>query len=262
MVGALLVAGSAVGVFAAHLRATAEPDTRYLVAARAIEPGTRFASRDDVLDAVTSDAIDLSEEVAARAVPLERADELVGRVVVAPLAYGDLLTRSAVVEDGAVPDTHTLSFSVARADAVAGSLRPGERIDVLATYGAGETAYTSFVARAVPLLRISGTDGSAVGDSREVTVTVAVRDPADVQALGHAVNTATVFLARSAARAGDPRPAPGAYRVAPREQGPRPEPAVPTDPVGTVEDTGGDTAGRELEPVPSLSRRPGRAEQR
>jgi hypothetical protein len=47
----------------------------------------------------------------------------------------------------------------------------------------------------------------------------------DVQALGHAITAAEVLVTRSTARAGDDVPAPGAYRPAPAEQGPRPDPA-------------------------------------
>ena len=245
VVGALLVTGAAVGVFAAYLNATAEPSTAYLVAGRTIEPGTRFADLDDVLDAVRSDAIDVAPELAARLVPVGEVESLVGRVVLAPLEFGDLITRTVVVDDGGVAGAHTMSIPIARSDAVAGTLRAGERIDVLATYGSGDNASTAFVVRGVPLLRVTGSDGEAVTTSDELILTVAVTAPEDVQALGHAVNTASVFVTRSLATAVSSGSTPGAYRFSPDAPGPAADPSG--DPVGgggppPATDTPDDTA--------------------
>lgn len=228
VVGALLVAASAVGMFAAYLSATAEPSTAYLVAGRMIEPGTRFASLDEVLEAVGRTPLDLPPTAAGRAIRVEDAATLVGRVLVAPLERGDLLTRTAFVDDGGVAEAQTLSFSVAEADAVDGSLRPGERIDVVATHGAGADSFTAFVARGLPLLRVSVPDGT-VGSPGRMTLTVAVSALDDVLALSHAAATAELRVTRSTAAPGDTAPTPGAYQPEPSSEGPRPE--VAGDPV-------------------------------
>jgi hypothetical protein len=228
VIGALLVAASAVGVFAAYLGATAEPSTAYLLAGRTIEPGTRFASLDDVLAAVGRTPLELPPTAAGRAISVEDAASLVGLVTVAPLERGDLLTATAFIEDGGVPETQTISFSVPEAAAVDGSLRPGERIDVIATHGAGAESFTAFVARGLPLLRVSAPDGT-VGGPGQLTLTVAVSALDDVLALSHAAATAEIRVARSTANREDTEPAPGAYRPAPLPQGPRPE--VAEDPV-------------------------------
>jgi Flp pilus assembly protein CpaB len=224
VVGALLVAASAVGVFAAYLSATAAPSTAYLVAGRTIEPGTRFASLDDVFAAVGRTPLDLPPTAAGRAIRVEDAVTLVGRVVVSPLERGDLLTRTAFVEDGGVADAQTLSFSVPEADAVDGSLRPGERIDVIATHGSGGESFTAFVARGLPLLRVSAPDGTVAGPGR-LTLTVAVSALDDVLALSHAAATAEVRVTRSTAGPAARDPAPGAYRATPLREGPQPESA-------------------------------------
>jgi hypothetical protein len=228
VVGALLVAASAVGVFAAYLGATAAPSTAYLLAGRSIEPGTRFATLDDVLAAVGQAPLDLPPTAAGRAIGADEAATLVGLVVVAPLERGDLLTRTAFVEDGGVADAQTLSFSVPEAAAVDGSLRPGERIDVVATHGAGGESFTAFVARGLPLLRVSAPDGT-VGGPGQVTLTVAISALDDVLALSHAAAAAEIRVTRSTARPDDTEPAPGAYRPAPLPEGPRAE--VAEDPV-------------------------------
>lgn len=231
VVGALLVAGAAVGVFGAYLNATAEPTTTYLVANRSIEPGTRFATIDDVAAALSGVAVDLHPEIAARAIPIEEADGLVGTVLISPFEPGDLLHRTDIVRDGGVPEAQTLSFSLPASDAVAGTLRAGERIDVLATYGQGDTAYTAYVVRGVPVIRVAGGAGGGIGGGGEdVSLTVAVTSLADVQALGHAVNTASVFVTRSAAEGETP----GAYQPSRDDAGPAPDPAA--DPVGVADD--------------------------
>lgn len=223
VIGALLVTAAAVATFAAYLDATAGPSARYVVATAAIEPGTRLASLQDVSARFGTIAVELPPEVAAGAVAADQVEQLVGQVVLAPYEPGDLLARAQVAEE--VVDAQTLSFALPRRAAVAGVLRAGERIDVLATYGSGPDAYTVFVVRGVPLLRVDAPDGGPLGESSEVLLTVAVSALEDVQALGHAVSSAELLVTRSTARAGDGDAAPGSYRPQPDGPGPRPDPA-------------------------------------
>jgi Flp pilus assembly protein CpaB len=209
VVGALLVTAAAVAVFAAYLDATGEPRTSYLVAAERLEPGTRFAERDQLVAAVTSAPLDLQPELAARAIPIEELDALVGWQVVAPLERGELLTRSAVVAEPEHGGAQAMSFALPRSAAVGGALRAGERIDVLATSGSGEQATTGYIVRGVPLLHVAAADAGALGGGGEVSLTVAITELDDVLALGHAINTASVFVTRSTADAeGAAAPAP------------------------------------------------------
>jgi hypothetical protein len=233
VVGGLLVAAAAVGVFAAYLDAVAEPTTRYLVARADLEPGTRFESMDTVAASFESRAVDLAPDLAARAVRLEDAELLLGRLLLAPLQPGQLLAPGDLVADGGVADAHKLSFAVEPSAALAGDLRVGERLDVLATYGSGDGAYTVFVVRGVPLVARSGAGGSSgLGSGGgPLTLTVAVTSPEDVQALAHAVATADIVVTRSTVAEGDARPAPGAYEPSRDRPGPAPDPAG--DPVGT-----------------------------
>lgn len=227
VVGALLVAAAAVGTFAAYLDATAAPTGRYVVATTTVEPGTRLRSLDDIDERFGTIALELPSELAARAVEASGVDDLVGQVVLTPLQPGDLLTRTQVVADGGVEGAQTLSFALPRTAAVGGALRPGERVDVLATHGSGDSAYTAYVVRGIPLLRVAAVDGGSLGDSEDLTLTVAVPALEDVQALGHAVNTAEVFVTRSTATPGSVEPVPGAFRAAPGDVGPRPDPSPP-----------------------------------
>lgn len=224
VVGSLLIAASAVGVFAAYLGATAAPTTRYLVATVDVTPGTRLADA-DVLDAgFDAVAMDLPADVADRAIAVEDAAGLVGQRIVAPLAAGELLTRTAVVADGGVADAHTVSFPVPRAAALDGALRVGERIDVLATYATGE-GFTSYVVRGVVLVAVGGESAGGVGSSGrgELVLTVAVSEPRQVQALVHAAQLAEVVVSRPTGAVGRD---PGAYAPSADAPGPEPDPAA------------------------------------
>jgi hypothetical protein len=230
VVGALLVSAAAVATFAAYLSATAEPTTSYLVATAAVEPGTRFANGEELRAVFGSLPVDLTSPLSERAIPTEELDSLIGRVLVAPLSQGDLVSRTSVVDDGGVAPAQTLSFALPRNAAVGGTLRPGERLDVLATYGSADSAYTAYVVRGVPLLRVTGPDGEPLGIASEVVLTVAVTELADVQALGHAISTATVFVTRSTATPGHGDAVPGPFRADPSAPGPRPDAATSTSP--------------------------------
>ena len=230
VVGALLVTAAAVATFATYLDATAEPTTAYLVATEPVEPGTRFATGEELRAVFGSLTVELAPPLSERAIPVGELDTLVGRVLVAPLGRGDLVTRTSVVDDGGVAPAQTLSFSLPRDAAVGGTLRPGERVDVLATYGASDSAYTAYIVRGVPLLRVTGPDGGPVGTATDVVLTVAVTELGDVQALGHAASTATVFVTRSTATPGGGDAAPAPFRADPAASGPRPDPASSTSP--------------------------------
>lgn len=212
VVGALLVTAAAVGVLAAYLDAVAEPDTRYLVARADIEPGTRLASTEVVAELFDLQPLALDGPVADRAYSGEQLEGLLGRRIVVPLVPGDLLLRSGVVEDGGIADAHSLSFAVNPSAAVAGRLRAGELIDVLATYGSGESAWTGYVVRAVPLIAVDRGEGAALAGSGPFVLTVAVASPEEVQALTHALHAADIVVTR--ATGGEPGPTPPPFRPA------------------------------------------------
>lgn len=203
VVGALLVAVAAVAVFAAYLDAVGGPTDRYLVATEAIAPGTSLADAATVDALFSAIALDLSDVLARRAISEDDAAALVGRTIVAALAPGELLQRSALADDTGAGDGHVLSLALPRASALGGSLVVGQRIDLVATSGRGAQATTGYVVRSVPVVDV--VDGPTAGT---VLVTVAVRDVAEVQAVGHAQHTADVFVVVAPDDAGTDLPAP------------------------------------------------------
>jgi len=215
VVGALLVAAAAVATFAAYLEATAVPAATYVVARESVEVGTRLASMEEVAERFGTVALDLSGVVAERLIRSEELSSLIGQAVVSPLQPGDPLTRTQLLDDGGLEDGHSLSFALPRPAALAGELRPGERIDVLATYGSGAEAYTTYVVRAVPLVRVAAPDGGALGSSADLTLTIVVPGTTEVQAVGHAVHSADVFIARSTVRSEGAAALPDDFRPGP-----------------------------------------------
>jgi hypothetical protein len=204
LVGGLLVTTAAVGAFATSGGAGSGFGHRYVVAAQPLVVGQRVTAGD-----LGTDALELSERVAHRA--YQSPDELIGAVVVAPVEAGELVQASAVVSDdrgdtgdagdGGVAPTHEFSFPIEREWAVNAEIRRGEWIDVLATYGSGETATTTVVARRARLVALA--EGStAIGSSGTVVLTVGVDSADVVLELAHAARSAEITVVRST-RAGD-----------------------------------------------------------
>jgi Flp pilus assembly protein CpaB len=218
--GALLVAAAAVATFAAYLEATAAPTATYVVAREPVEVGTRLASMDELGALFGTIALDLTGVVAERLIREEELSALIGQAIVSPLQAGDPLTRTQLLDDGGLEDGHSLSFALPRPAAVAGELRPGERIDVLATYGEGKEAYTTYVVRGVPLARVAAPDGGALGSSADLTLTIVVPGTAEVQAVGHAVHSGDVFIARSTVGSEGVTAIPDDFRPAPASSTP------------------------------------------
>lgn len=198
VIGAFLVAAAAVGIFGAYLSATAAPTTRYVVAARDLAIGTRLEPAD-----VELVAMELPDAQADRAISEPEAalvDGLEGLVVLGPLTAGDLVMASQVVDDGDADGAVTMSFALPAERALAGRIRKGEAIDVIATFpGAGGKAYTEVVIRGATVFDVADAASSGVsGQAR--TFLVQVADLEAAQRLAYALDVADVQVARS----GDP----------------------------------------------------------
>jgi Flp pilus assembly protein CpaB len=189
--GGFLVAVAALGVAAAHLEAGATADHAYVVAAAPITPGA-------VLDADDLDlaVVDLPPAVATHA--FRDLTEVEGAVALGPLAPGELIQATGLLPgDEGRPPQQEVSVSVERDQAVGGSLVSGDVVDLLATYGTGDAAFTQTVARGVTV-RSAATDGDGGGfaGSGLVTVTLAL-DGADLLAVAHAAHADALTIVRS-----------------------------------------------------------------
>lgn len=188
VVGGLLVAAAAVGTYAAWTAADDPPSTRYAVAARDVAVGEVLEAGD--IDLV---AFDAPPGIAGAGFDEGDAGLLIGQVTVAPIAAGDLLQRSAVVVPEDAERARQLSFPIDVADALAGTIERGERVDVLVTYG-GDDAVTEIVVRGAVVAEIRG-DGDDAGG--QVVVLLSIPDDADLLALATAVRRGELTLVRT-----------------------------------------------------------------
>jgi Flp pilus assembly protein CpaB len=126
-------------------------------------------------------------------------DAMAGRVLAADLAAGDVITRTRLVEPRAGPLAGLVPEgmrAVAIATPVPSGLRPGDRVDVLATFGGEGRVYTETVGMALEVLRVlapSRSIGGASGDAAPTLVVLSTPDVAEQLATASAF--ATVHIA-------------------------------------------------------------------
>src|SRR5439155_18163824 len=99
---------------------------------------------------------------------LTAANQVIGRVLVADIAEGEILTRTRV-SDGVGGPVAALLPPGLRAMAVvvaatARDLRPGDHVDVLAAFGGG-SPHTETVAEGLEVLRVMEASSGATGSS-------------------------------------------------------------------------------------------------
>jgi Flp pilus assembly protein CpaB len=193
LVGGLLVTLAAVVVFATYAGAQDTPTSTVVVATRALDPGARLSPAD-----VELRTVDLGGELLGRS--FGSIDDLVGAVTLAPLAAGDLVQASAVrtVGAGSVdPDDPQFSFAVERDRALNGELRPGEIVDLLATFGTGTSASTKVLASSARVLAVEQAGSGTLGSSGRLVLTVALDDDDTVLDVAHASQVAAITVVRA-----------------------------------------------------------------
>lgn len=188
VVGGLLVAASGVGLFAATNRSDSGPTQSYLVAAHPLAAGARLSTSD-----LSRQPLDLPPGLRARA--FDNPAVLDGATLLAPLAAGELVQASGVVAKGTDSDTRELTLTVDRGR-VAGALAGGERVDLLATFGTGDEAYTLVVSRGALVVAVDRGRGG-LGDSSPTILTVGIEDPTEAMAIAHASQVAKITPLRS-----------------------------------------------------------------
>jgi Flp pilus assembly protein CpaB len=168
VVGGILVALAAAGVFVGHRQASQPPTTRYVVATRAVAMGDALHAED--LGTIT---VELPRGVTA--IPSDEATGLVGRVAATPLDELDLLRPGDVLEQGrfADPSSVEVSLELPPARALQGIIRDGSVVDVLSTDPDGEG--TAVLARSVRVTSVSDrSEDGGIGASGAVRVLVSV----------------------------------------------------------------------------------------
>jgi hypothetical protein len=164
------------------------PHGRVVVVRHAVALGSRLLP-DDLMVV----AVDLPARLASST--FSSPGDLDGAVAVAPLAAGDVVERSAVSTGPGERSGAQISFPLDRDRALDGELAVGEQLDLLATFGTGDTGRTEVVARGVRLVAVDG-DGGGLESAGKLVVTVELADPSDVLPVAHAAQVGTVTLVR------------------------------------------------------------------
>ncbi len=187
MAGGFLVAAAGVGLFASYLHATSTPHTRYVVARHTLTVGRALQSADIALLPIVLPP----GTVAAHA--FTRSGSVVGRVVMAPVAGGELVQASALAAVGQGTGGRQVDVAI---DAGQVDLAPGSWVDILVTHGSGDTTHTDVVllhARLLGLNRPHSSIGGGSGSTAELDVPTF----ADVKALVQAAHGGQLTLVLS-----------------------------------------------------------------
>jgi Flp pilus assembly protein CpaB len=186
VVGGFLVALAATAVFAAYTRATTTPEQRFVVARHTLAPGHHVTSADLALAPMR-----VPNGIAFRSVR-----PLIGSTVVGPIGARELVQPSSLLAGRGHPGRRQLSIPIDSSRAVSGDLRPGDRVDVAATFGSGADAYTSFVVRSAEVLARQQAGGTLGSHSSEVLV-VALPSATDALAVAHAISVGQLSVVRA-----------------------------------------------------------------
>jgi Flp pilus assembly protein CpaB len=189
VVGGLVVALAMLVAFAVAGGSDRGPTGRVVVARHDVRLGSRLSADD-----LRVETIDLPGGVAPGT--YSSTDELTGAVALAPLAAGDIVERTAVSTSTSGRSGAQLSFPVDRERALDGQLEVGEPLDVLATFGTGDSARTEVVAHGVRLVDLDDSHQGLEG-SGKVVVTIDLRDPDLVVPVTRATNVAMITLVRT-----------------------------------------------------------------
>ena len=188
--GGLLVALSAVGVFAASSTARADHRQSYVVARRALLVGTRLRASD-----LTVAPMQLPPGLGGSRA-YHRVSQVVGSVVVGPIGPGELVQASALAARRAATGQRQISLPIDAARAVGGRLVPGDLVDVAATLGTGNDATTTWIVRRATVIASDAASGT-LGDRSHQVVTLALDRAEDALAVANALAAGQVSLVRT-----------------------------------------------------------------
>lgn len=185
IVGGLLMAVAAIGVFVAYEDASRGPSDPVVITRHAIRVG-EVVEADDlrVVDAeLPADADHVFDDVAA----------VVGRVALGPIGEGEIVQAGSVSDDQATPRAHEVELTLPREQVAVGRLKQGERVDVFVT----RDDRTTSVVRGVQVVQIGDSGDASLTSEREVSLVVAAPTAEAAAALVHALRTGDVTVVRS-----------------------------------------------------------------
>jgi len=191
VVGSFIVALAAVLTFYAYSRGAHTPSQQYVVALRDLAPGDRISATDVGLVALNLPDAGVRHQV------FGSPSTVIGASVLAPISDGALIQASEIVGRGGAVGSREISLDIDRSRAVGGTLKPGEYVDVLGTFGQGSDSYTSVIVPHVEVLTVAA-DGGDLGGATTELIVFAVDDGVSAEALANAAIAAQITLIRAA----------------------------------------------------------------
>ncbi len=205
--GALLVTIAALITFVAYARSHGPARGHYLVATHDLVAGSAV-SVDDVRIARVDVPNDIAPQLLQPGTPFD------GVVALGPIRAGQFLQAGNLIRKPAGAQTREISLALDAAQAAGGHLLPGDRVDLLATFGTGNDAHTEVVLTNAPVVRIDRGDASITANRGAMNITLAFEDPAIEQPLAQAIAIAKVQLVRTTGANTNSRADPAAGRKA------------------------------------------------
>ncbi len=201
-VAVVLVGLSAVGLNLMLLsaRSTSQP---VVVAASDLAAGSRLTVRD-----LEFSPIQASSSLLAGLIAEEQVAEIEGLVLTRAVEAGDLLTRADLRPAGAPSQLRAFAIPLPPERAVAGSLVPGDRVDVVVA----DDGAASYLAGGLEVLEVTGGEGGIGLSSFSVTVAA---DAETILRMAAALDSGTVSLVRSTGAA-----PPSIWELPPPDEGP------------------------------------------
>ena len=122
--------------------------------------------------------------------------DLAGAVLVRPVASGELVATSWINEGSLARQGRAMTIPVLPEHAVGGDLRPGDLVDVFATFNPGDArARTTLLARSIEVIDVVTAGGFAIDEESIVGITVAVT-PETAGRLAFAIRSGELDLVR------------------------------------------------------------------
>jgi Flp pilus assembly protein CpaB len=124
------------------------------------------------------------------------ADDIQGSVITRSVGAGELISLNSLASASSLTEGRSITIPVSPEHAAGGDLRPGDRIDVFATFDAGDIrSRTALLARAVGVQDIMRAAGLALEEKSLIGVTVAAT-PEEAARIAFAVRNADIDVVR------------------------------------------------------------------
>jgi pilus assembly protein CpaB len=188
LIGVLLVVAALAGYWSVYSATTNR--TPVLVAAHDLQAGAVLRPSDLRTAELAGDAATM-----ASLVPERELETALGRELATPIPEGTPLARASVEAAGSGPAAFTLVVPALRA--LGGSLRPGDRVTVLATFDSGAGgAQARAIARGLRVLTVGQAPEGLDRVSATIPITVALSDPSLAAGLALANTEGKIDLLR------------------------------------------------------------------